>query len=442
MGFLNPIYMKFTAVGDMLVQRRLPGEYEGFSEVSKYIKKGDMRFFNLETTLHKGDCYASQFSGGSWLWMYPEVLEDAQKFGFNMLSFANNHTMDYSYGGLIKTLDAVNEYGFPSAGVGKNLGEAAAPAYLDTLNGRVALISVVSSFKPSAMAGEQSRRVEGRPGVNGLRYQEKYYITAEHMKIVKQIAKETAINGRADISRTEGYSPPIPERAFYFKDIHFEIGEESKRVTIVNEKDMLRVEKAIYEAELQADYIIVSVHSHEIQGINKETPDDFLKEFAHRCIDKGAHAIIGHGPHLIRPIEIYKQRPIFYSLGDFVLHNENIRFAPEDFYDKYGLNSDSTMHELFRKRSNNFTRGLQTDQRMFEAIIPYWEMQDGVLNKLELLPIELGFELPRSQNGWPKPAMDESILERLKEMSASYGTDIKIENGIGKVEGMIRTSLL
>lgn len=109
-GFLNPIYMKFTAVGDMLVQRRLPGEYEGFSEVSKYIKKGDMRFFNLETTLHKGDCYASQFSGGSWLWMYPEVLEDAQKFGFNMLSFANNHTMDYSYGGLIKTLDAVNEF--------------------------------------------------------------------------------------------------------------------------------------------------------------------------------------------------------------------------------------------------------------------------------------------------------------------------------------------
>jgi poly-gamma-glutamate capsule biosynthesis protein CapA/YwtB (metallophosphatase superfamily) len=425
--------MKFTAVGDMLIQRRLPGEYDGFSEVSKYINKGDVRFFNLETTLHRGDCFASQFSGGSWLRMEPKVLEDARKFGFNILTFANNHTMDYSYEGLIKTLDAVNEYGFPNAGVGKNLGEAAAPAYLDTLNGRVALISVVSSFEPSAMAGEQSRRVPGRPGVNGLRYKEKYYITEEYMEIIKKIAEETAINGRKDISRSEGYSPPLPEGSFYLKDIHFEVGEETKRVTTVNETDMQRVEKAIYEAELQADYIIISVHSHEIQGVKKETPDDFLKEFAHRCIDKGANAIIGHGPHLLRPIEIYKQRPIFYSLGDFVLHNENIPFAPEDFFEKYELNSDATMRELFEKRSNNFTRGLQTKREMFEAIIPHWEMEDGILKKLEFLPIELNFGLPRSRNGWPRPAKDLGFVERLKEMSKPYGTEIRIENGIGKV---------
>jgi len=341
--------------------------------------------------------------------------------------------MDYSYDGLIKTLNAVNEYGFPSAGTGKNLGEAAAPAYLDTLNGRVALISVVSTFDPSAMAGEQSRRIIGRPGVNGLRYEEKYFITKEYMEIIKKIAEETAINGRNDISRSEGYRPSLPEGCFYLKDIRFEVGEKMKRVTAVNETDMQRVEKAIYEAELQADYIIVSVHSHEVQGIKKETPDDFVKEFAHRCIDKGAHAIIGHGPHLLRPIEIYKKRPIFYSLGDFVLHNENIPFAPEDFFASYGLTSDSTMHDLFKKRSNNFTRGLQTKREMFEAIIPYWEMEDGILKKLELLPIELGFGLPRSRSGWPKPAKDSEIIERLAEMSASYGTEIEFENGIGKV---------
>ena len=425
--------MKFTAVGDMLIQRRLPGEYEGFSEISRYINKGDMRFFNLETTLHGGECFASQFSGGSWLRMDPKVLEDARKFGFNILSFANNHTMDFSYEGLTKTLDAVNEYGFPNAGVGRNLGEAAAPAYLDTLSGRVALISVVSSFEPSSMAGEQSRRVVGRPGVNGLRYEEKYCITDEYMDVLKRIAKETSINGRNDISRAEGYKPPVPEGCFFFKDILFEVGEETKRVTTVDETDMLRVEKAIHEAKLQADYIIVSFHSHEIKGVKKESPDDFIIEFAHRCIDKGAHAIIGHGPHLLRPIEIYKQRPIFYSLGDFVLQNENIPFAPEDFFTKYGLNSDSTMHDLFKKRSNNFTIGLQTKREMFEAIIPYWKMEGGILKRLEFLPIELGFGQPRSISGWPKPAKDLSFIERLIEMSAPYGTEIKIENGIGKI---------
>ena len=426
--------LKFTAVGDMLVQRRLPGEYEGFKEVSEYIKKGDMRFFNLETTLHRGDCFASQFSGGSWLRADPEVLEDARKFGFNILSFANNHTMDYSYDGLLKTLDAVNKYGFPNAGVGRNLGEASAPSYLDTLNGRVALISVVSSFDPAAMAGEQSRRVIGRPGVNGLRYEEKYYVTAEYMEIIKKIAEETNINARNDIRRAEGYLTLLPsDKGFYFKDIYFEIGEETKRVTTVNKTDMQKVEKAIYEAELQADYIVISVHSHEIQGAKKENPDDFLIEFAHRCIDKGAHAVIGHGPHLLRPIEIYKQRPIFYSLGDFVLQNENIQYAPEDFFTNYGLDSDYTMMDLFQKRSNNFTRGLQTQRVAFETIIPYWEMENGSLTKLEFLPVDLGFGLPRSRNGWPRPARDLEFVERLAEMSAPYGTEIRIENGIGKV---------
>jgi poly-gamma-glutamate capsule biosynthesis protein CapA/YwtB (metallophosphatase superfamily) len=426
--------MKFTAVGDVLIQRRLPGEYEGFGEVSKYIKKGDMRFFNLETTLHRGDCFASQFSGGSWLRADPEVLTDIRKYGFNVLTFANNHAMDYSYDGLLKTLEAVNSYGFPNSGAGRNLGEASAPCYLDTLNGRVALISVVSTFEPSAMAGEQSRRVIGRPGVNGLRYEEKYYITAEYMEIIKKIAGETEINGMNDILRSDGYLTKLSsENSFYFKDIYFELGEETKRVTAVNETDMQRVEKAIYEAELQADYIVISVHSHEVQGRKKEKPDDFLIEFAHRCIDKGAHVIIGHGPHQLKAIEIYKQRPVFYSLGNFVLQNENIPYAPEDFYTIYGLNSDATMRELFQKRSNNFTRGLQTKREMFETIIPYWEMEDGVLKKLEFLPVELGFGLPRSRNGLPRPAKDMEFVKQLARMSLHYGTEIIIENGIGKV---------
>ena len=73
---------------------------------------------------------------------------------------------------------------------------------------------------------------------------------------------------------------------------------------------------------MQADYVLISIHSHELSGNSKENPSDFLQEFAHKCIDSGADAIIGHGPHLLRPIEIYKNRPIFYSLGDFVIHNE------------------------------------------------------------------------------------------------------------------------
>ena len=186
---------------------------------------------------------------------------------------------------------------------------------------------------------------------------------------------------------------------------------------------------------MRADYIIISIHSHEVGGTSKETPAQFLEQFAHECIDCGAHAVIGHGPHLIRPVEIYNGYPIFYSLGDFMLHNESIAKVPEDMYEKYGLNSDDTFRDLFRIRSNDYTRGLMTDRRMFESFIPYFEMEDGKLKHLELLPIELDFGKPRYKNGNPHIETKREILERLKEMSASYGTNIEInDNGIGIVK--------
>ena len=123
----------------------------------------------------------------------------------------------------------------------------------------------------------------------------------------------------------------------------------------------------------------------------------------------------------------------YMQLGDFVLQNENIPKAPADMFRDCGVPHDATMRELFDKRSNNHTRGLQTDHRMFETVVPYWEAEDGVLTKLELLPVELNFDLPRSRNGWPRPYYNGNILERLAKMSARYGTKIDIVDGVGVV---------
>lgn len=45
--------MRFTAAGDAVIQRRIQEEYEGYQELVPFIKRGDARFFNLETTLHR-----------------------------------------------------------------------------------------------------------------------------------------------------------------------------------------------------------------------------------------------------------------------------------------------------------------------------------------------------------------------------------------------------
>lgn len=427
--------LRYTAVGDLLMLRNLPvdGFYDGFETVRDFISQGDLRVANFEGTVHRYECPPSEESGGSWICADSEVLDGVRAFGFNMLSLANNHALDFSFEGVLKTLQYVRKAGFKTAGTGSMLAEASEPAYLDCKNGRFAFLAVTSTFKQYAMAGSQTARLMGRPGVNGLRFEERYQVTPDQMAFLKQMAKDTNINAYRDLIRSEGYLPPLSEKEFEFGEIHFEESTAPGRVTRVREDDMKRIEKEIENATLQADAIVVSIHAHEVSGPEKETPDQFIREFAHRCIDAGAQAVIGHGPHLLRPIEIYKNRPIFYSLGDFVLHNENIRHGPEQWYAAYGLSSSSTMRDLYAARSDQFTKGLQSDPRMFESVIPYWEMKNGQLIKLLLMPVELGFGQPRSTSGWPRYAPDQGIVEKLAKISEPYGTKIEVTGGMGEV---------
>ncbi len=433
--------LTIIAAGDMLIQRLIPTDSVGFEKVSNYIKKGDVSFFNLETTIHHGGYPGNQFSGGSYLYAEPKVLNIAKAYGFNMLSFANNHTFDFGYDGLKATLKHVSEAGFVHTGVGMNLDEAAAPVYLETKNGRVALISMTSTTSSdnnqAAMAGRQSRRLPGRPGVNLLRIKEHIELTQQEFEVLHSISERCGINANNHILRSEGFLPPTTNNdvAELGSKIDFVCGEKTQYHTKPNETDMARLEDSILDARNQADCVLVSIHAHELAGDSKETPAEFLVEFAHRAIDMGAHAVLGHGPHLLRPLEIYKNCPIFYSLGDFVLHNESTPVAPEDLYEKYGMDSSVPLSDVFRKRSKDYTVGLLSDDKMLEAIIALFEMEDGRLNHLELFPIALGIGEPRYRKGDPSFCTDRGIIERYAKMSEPYGTKIsQNENGLGVVE--------
>ncbi len=427
--------MKFTAAGDAIIGRRIQNDFEGYGELTDFIMQGDARFFNLETTLnYEGECFASQFSGGTYLRTIPEVLDDLKKFGFNMTSFNNNHAMDYSYEGFLKTFEYVKASGLVQAGVGKNMAEASAPRYLDTKEGRVALIAINTSFQPPMMAGIQSERIPGRPGIFGIRHTKLSKVSKEDLEALKAIAKKTGINAYNEIITKEGYEKPLPEDRFAYGSETFCVGEPGISTT-VNEADMARLEKSIYEASLQADYVMVSVHSHQISGCYKETPAEFLVDIAHRAIDAGADAIIGHGPHLLRPIEVYKDRPIFYSLGDFVLQLYNVEFAPPEMYEKNGVSLDKTTHDLLKTRSHDFTIGLMEQKVMFETVIPYWETEGKKLTKLTLMPVMLNMKGNKSEIGLPRRDYKCEFSEKLANMSKEYGVTIKMNQ-----EGLLECS--
>ena len=426
-------HFKCTAAGDAMVFRRF-AEYEGFEELRDFIGQGDFRFLNLETTCHRFETYGAALSGGSWFCTEPEVVQDMHKYGFNILTTANNHSHDYGIEGLLKTLEYVRQAGFPCAGTGRTLAEASGPVYLDTPEGRFALIAGCSSFTPDMMAGEQTRLMEGRPGLNGIEMKTRYQVTPEEFDQLQKIAEETAINGAADISRKEGYLPALPEGTMSFGGLSFEKAEKAGKKTYVNQRDMKRTVKAIEEAKAFADYVVISIHSHQIKKVLKEEPSEFLEEFCRGCIDAGADAVIGTGPHLIRPIEIYKGKPIFYSLGDFFLENETMLKVPAGMFEKQGMTGSENMKDMYDARSDHGKRGLYYSQVMFEAFVPYWESENGKLTKIRLMPVELGYGKPRSQGGVPAPKYDAGILERLREMSRPYGTEIVIgEDGIGEV---------
>ena len=73
--------------------------------------------------------------------------------------------------------------------------------------------------------------------------------------------------------------------------------------------------QAVREAKEKVDYLVVYIH----WGVERETePKEYQKVMGRQYIDAGADVVIGSHPHVLQPIETYKEKPIVYSLGNFV----------------------------------------------------------------------------------------------------------------------------
>ena len=153
------------SVGDAILLERFSENYD-ITPIKEIVEKADVRLFNLENVLSDRPIYASSYCGGTWLLAKEDTLDDTLSFGFNGCSFANNHTMDFSYDGLFDTLNAARKRNLPICGAGKDLEEAAAYAVIETENGKCALISICATFNDAARAGNPSDYLPGRPGLN------------------------------------------------------------------------------------------------------------------------------------------------------------------------------------------------------------------------------------------------------------------------------------
>lgn len=424
----------FTATGDSFISRRLPAVlYEGFQSIEDLIKSGEFRFTNFEMITPDNNRTPSAVSGGTWANANPDVIKDIQRFGFNSVTWANNHTLDFLYDGLISTKYYLERENLIHAGVGMHLSEASEPKYLEMKEGRVGLIGITTTFHETWKAGEQRKDGPGRPGVNGVSWKNIYGISEEEMNVLKNIGEKTGINAKRNLDILEGFIDESSNKYVFGSD-EFEVSEEYCKKTIMNPSDMNRIILSIQEAKERADYVIVSVHSHEMAGEDKDAPSQFMEDMSHTFIEQGADVIIGHGPHVIRGVEIYKGKPIFYSLGNFIFQNDTINYLPADFYNNYDLPLTSGVGEALSTRSRGDTRGLGINKKVWQSVIASWDFKDNQLSNLKLHPISLQGNKKSYNRGWPVKTENVEVLLRMKELSKPYGTEVIIENGLGKIE--------
>jgi poly-gamma-glutamate capsule biosynthesis protein CapA/YwtB (metallophosphatase superfamily) len=424
--------MRLALTGDSIVTRRVGVTLDpGTRQLIELLTDTDVAFTNLEVLPNDFAGYPALESGGSHFAAHQWVIDDLTDMGFNLFACANNHSLDYSIEGLLAMIRVLDQRGVSYAGVGENLAESRMPVYLDTPAGSVGMISCSSTFHGGQEASEQRPDMIGRPGLNPLRYDTTYYVTQAQFDAIRDVALGLGLEQQRLERIQLGFKfPPDDPDVLPFLDGNFKVGEATGVVTSPKEKDVAAIEKWVREARRRSDLVIVSFHAHEQQPDDKERPADFLRAFAHRMIDAGADILAGHGPHLIRGMEIYQGKPIFYSLGNFIGQNELVWKLPSDSYERFRVDPEETPAIVYNSRYDNDNKGFPAEARYWETIMPLLEFDGEQLTSLEIVPITLNLNPRPQRRGRPAVAtgdVAQRVLSRFQHLSAAFDTEVRIE---------------
>ena len=375
-----PVPLTITLTGQSMVRSDLRATAPKAVPAIQGLLKGDVVFTNLEAAVALPGQAVSE---GRGFLTPPQTLDALKAFGVNLLSLSNNHAFDMQATGILNTLREVESRGIVHAGIGKNLEAASAPAYLRTSKGTIALVSIASGLiAAGGMAGAD------RPGVNELRIKA----------------------GDKDNEATNDL-PGAPPNTPYAEDAE-------------------RILRSIRQARQNADLVIVYQHNHVFGNHSFTTiftegmaerlaPNDWLKKWVHAEVDAGADIVVMHGAPLLHGIELYRGRPIFYDLGNFIYN-----VPPTLTY----------IHEPIN----------------WESAVAYLQYQGKTLTSISLRPIVmnvLGEGQPDVQDaratnpflftrGLPAPASGAQagyILDRVAELSRPFGTRLQIKAGTAEI---------
>lgn len=445
-----------AAVGDcQMTTKHSPCKDRRFLELIEILRSADVTYMNMEQCIHHmgPNCYPARISGGSYTHSPPFVADEIKWMGVDMVSLPTNHSLDWMFGGLKETIDNLDRVGIAHAGTGMNLAEARAPCFFDSEKGRVALISVDTS-NYQYEAGDARRDAPGRPGNSTLKISKIITLDPKTFEAMRQVAytlrslgflewskrarEREAERQRPGALRTRELIPAdakefdlrFPRRGYgVARELaKFVLGDKPGVISVPDENDVKEVMQMISDARRQAEWVFVSQHHHVVDGLDRDLPSKAVEEFAHICLDEGADAYIGTGPHRIQGIEIYEGKPIFYSLPDIIQQHDMGKAPPQEYYKRYGLGFTNTPMDAMNARG-----GLVTAPPRGSGIVVCTFQKHSVVD-IKIYPVDPQAELPRWKAGRPlraDEALSRKIVEHWAKLSETYGTKIDYEKGIG-----------
>ena len=187
--------------------------------------------------------------------------------GFDVMSFACNHAVDCGWEAFYDTIDALRKNNIAVIGAGKNIEEARKPAILERKGTKVGFLAYLSIVFPGLVAGDDL------PGCVPLR--------ASH----------------------------------FYEQLDFQPGTPPLVITKLWPEDKTAMEEDIKKLRPQVDVLVVFMHCglHFVPAILPM----YQKEAAHAAIDAGADLVLQCHAHILKGIEIYKEKAIFYGLANF-----------------------------------------------------------------------------------------------------------------------------
>jgi poly-gamma-glutamate capsule biosynthesis protein CapA/YwtB (metallophosphatase superfamily) len=184
-------YISIALGGDILLSRGMQVYREPeFLRLRELLQNADACFANLETSVLRYGEGIPAVRTGTHMVTEPELLEDLKWLGVTMVSCANSHSLNFGEEGLLLQNRYLDEAKIVHAGTGENLRQASSPAYLETANGRVALIAATAHLPAqSNRAAHQRVDFKGKPGVNALGFRAMFVVDKDSFAALQRIAR-------------------------------------------------------------------------------------------------------------------------------------------------------------------------------------------------------------------------------------------------------------